>query len=106
MVYNLLANAMKFTLEGGKVQLSAQVNGGYVEISVEDTGIGIADEDMHKLFQEFSQVDGSLSRRHEGTGLGLALSKRLVEMHKGYFKVNSKLGAGSKFSFYLPVDGG
>lgn len=103
VVYNLLANALKFTPEGGHVVLAAALDGDNVLISVSDNGIGIAEEDKDKLFKEFSQVDGSLSRRHEGTGLGLALSKRLVEMHNGRIWVESRLGEGSKFTFVIPI---
>lgn len=103
VVFNLLANALKFTPEGGKVVLSATKHKECVHISISDNGIGIAEDELEKIFQKFSQVDGSLSRRHEGTGLGLALSKKLVEMHGGEIWVESKLGMGSKFTFSIPV---
>ncbi len=103
VIYNLLSNALKFTPEGGEVCLSASIEGSNVIVNVIDTGIGIAQADMHKLFKEFSQVDGSLSRRHEGTGLGLALSKKLVEMHGGTINVESQPGKGSRFYFSIPV---
>src|SRR5207245_11437978 len=82
---NLLSNAIKFTPEGGQVTLAARLEGGegggrHVRVAVSDTGIGIAPEDQAKLFQEFVQLDAAPSRRYEGTGLGLALSKRLVEL--------------------------
>lgn len=102
VVFNLLSNALKFTPEGGIVELSAVMEDNNVMVRVRDTGIGIPEEDREKIFREFSQVDGSLSRRHEGTGLGLALSKKLVEMHGGKLWVNSVLGVGSEFIFSLP----
>lgn len=103
VIFNLLANAVKFTPAGGEVLLSAVTDESSVTISVKDNGIGISEADMDKLFQEFSQVDGSLSRRHEGTGLGLALSKKLVEMHGGSIGVESSPGQGSRFYFTFPV---
>jgi len=75
----------------------------FIEISVEDTGIGIKPEDMDKLFKEFSQIESAYSKTHEGTGLGLALTKRLVELHGGKIWVESEFGKGSKFSFVIPV---
>ena len=104
VLLNLLANATKFTGEGGEITLSAQLDtGGHsVRVAVRDTGIGIAAEDQRKLFQEFVQVDAGASRRYEGTGLGLALSKRLVELHGGSIGVVSELGQGSTFWFTVP----
>jgi signal transduction histidine kinase len=77
-MYNLLSNAVKFTDEGGAITVDARADGKDLVVSVSDTGIGIAPEDLERIFDEFYQVDGSLTRRHEGTGLGLALVKRLV----------------------------
>jgi signal transduction histidine kinase/FixJ family two-component response regulator/HAMP domain-containing protein len=108
VIVNLLSNAVKFTPSGGRVTLKAHplrrgadVRDGDIEISVEDTGIGIPLEDQDRLFTPFTQVDGSLARRHEGTGLGLALSKRLTELHGGVIEVRSAPGHGSTFSLRL-----
>ncbi len=103
IIFNLLSNAVKFTPSGGAVNLTAHTDGAMVEIAVTDTGTGIGLEDQQKLFHEFTQVDGSLSRRHEGTGLGLALTKRLVELHGGTIGVHSALGAGSTFTVRMPI---
>ena len=104
VLLNLLSNAIKFTPDGGRITVAAgPVNGGAeVRIAVTDTGIGIAAEDQPKLFQEFSQLDASASRKYEGTGLGLALSRRLIEMHGGTIGVDSEMGKGSTFWFTLP----
>ena len=104
VLLNLLSNAIKFTPDGGRITvLAAPVNGGAeARIAVTDTGIGIAAEDQPKLFQEFSQLDASASRKYEGTGLGLALSRRLVELQGGQIGVESEMGKGSTFWFTLP----
>jgi len=104
VLLNLLSNAIKFTPDGGRITVAAgPVNGGSaVQIAVTDTGIGIAVEDQPKLFQEFSQLDASASRKYEGTGLGLALSRRLIELHGGTIGVESQMGKGSTFWFTLP----
>jgi signal transduction histidine kinase/HAMP domain-containing protein len=104
VLLNLLSNAIKFTPDGGRITVvAAPVNGGAeARIAVSDTGIGIAAEDLAKLFKEFSQLDASASRKYEGTGLGLALSRRLVEMHGGTIGVESEMGKGSTFWFTLP----
>ena len=104
VLLNLLSNAIKFTPDGGRITVgAAPVNGGAeARIAVSDTGIGIAPEDQPKLFQEFSQLDASASRKYEGTGLGLALSRRLVELHGGAIGVESEMGKGSTFWFTLP----
>ncbi len=105
ILFNLLSNAVKFTPAGGSVSVTARnaSDGDAVEIAVADTGAGISAEDQQKLFREFTQVDGSLSRRHEGTGLGLALTKRLVELHHGTIGVRSAVGEGSTFTVRLPI---
>lgn len=111
VLYNLLSNAVKFTDDGGHVGVTARRShrtGGegheieVVEIAVEDNGIGIAAADMSKLFNPFVQLDASLARRYEGTGLGLVMVKRLVELHGGSVEVTSEVGKRSCFSFWLP----
>jgi signal transduction histidine kinase len=104
VLLNLLSNAIKFTPDGGRITLSARLEDGArrLRVAVSDTGIGIAPHDQLKLFQEFVQLDASHARRYEGTGLGLALSKRLVELHGGTIGVESELGKGSTFWFTLP----
>jgi len=104
IVFNLLSNAVKFTPDGGKVGIKARINGLSAEVTVWDTGIGIAQEDLPKLFMPFTQLESSLSRKYEGTGLGLSLTKELVELHKGKIWVQSQgLGRGASFIFNLPV---
>ena len=124
ILYNLLSNASKFTPEGGSVTVSAIstraplpvpadrstdkarfVSRDAVWISVRDTGMGIQQDDMPKLFHEFSQVDSSASRQQQGTGLGLALSRRFVEMHGGTIGCESVAGTGATFWFILPAEG-
>jgi signal transduction histidine kinase len=103
VVFNLLSNAVKFTPSGGRVDVSAQLTDGVVEISVADTGSGIAAEDQELIFEEFGQAPGHGGVRHEGTGLGLPLSRRFVELHGGRLWVESTLGEGSTFRFTLPI---
>lgn len=103
VLYNLIGNALKFTEHGGFVTIGAKVNGDMVYISVEDTGIGISRMDQEKLFKPFTQIDSSISRKYEGTGLGLALSKELVVLHGGKIWVVSEPGKGSAFTFTIPV---
>jgi signal transduction histidine kinase len=103
ILLNLLSNAVKFTPEGGRVEVRvARVNGA-VEISVTDSGIGIAPEDQEAVFDEFRQVGSDYARKREGTGLGLALVKRFVELHGGRIWVKSVLGEGSTFTFSIPL---
>ena len=104
ILLNLLSNAIKFTPDGGRITLAAGAVNGDAEarIAVTDTGIGIAAEDQPRLFKEFSQLDASASRKYEGTGLGLALSRRLVELQGGEIGVESEIGKGSTFWFTLP----
>jgi signal transduction histidine kinase len=100
---NLLSNAVKFTPEGGHIGLKAGRKNGLVEIAVTDTGIGIAPEDQAAIFEEFRQVGSDETRKQEGTGLGLTLAKKFVELHGGKIWVQSEVGRGSTFTFTLPV---
>ncbi len=102
VLLNLLSNAIKFTPEGGQVRLAGRPDSDGVRVEVADTGIGISPADQQKLFREFVQLDPSASRHYEGTGLGLALCKRLVELHGGHIGVDSDRGRGSTFWFTLP----
>jgi len=102
ILLNLLSNAVKFTPDGGRVSLTATLADGAVEISVADTGIGIAAADQAAVFEEFRQVGGDYARKREGTGLGLALVRRFVELHGGRIWVKSEVGQGSTFTFTLP----
>ncbi|TMC11796.1 MAG: PAS domain S-box protein [Chloroflexi bacterium] len=103
VVLNLLSNAVKFTPDGGRVEISIRREAHQVEIRVLDSGIGIAAENLEKIFDEYSQVDDSRSRNHEGTGLGLAVSRRLTTLMAGTLTVKSTLGKGSVFSLRLPA---
>jgi signal transduction histidine kinase len=128
IIYNLLSNAVKFTPEGGSVCISAQMSEygmlnadvkraanvsysqaeiqhtHYIQISVADTGIGIKNDDLNRIFNPFEQVDGSSSRAYQGTGLGLSLTRNLVELHGGTIWVESEgEGKGTTFRFVLPA---
>jgi signal transduction histidine kinase len=103
IMLNLLSNAVKFTLEGGTVGVTARLNGALVEIAVADTGVGIAAADQEAIFEEFKQVGSDYTKKAEGTGLGLALTKRFIELHGGTIRVSSTPGKGSTFTFTLPV---
>ena len=102
ILLNLLSNAVKFTPEGGRIGIKARQGDGNVEISVTDTGIGIVPEDQANIFEEFRQVGGDYAHKREGTGLGLTLAKKFVELHGGKIWVESEAGKGSTFSFALP----
>jgi signal transduction histidine kinase len=102
VLLNLLSNALKFTPEGGRIDVSAGVHDGVAEIAVADTGVGIAPKDQEAVFEEFRQV-GTADKKVEGTGLGLALSRKFVELHGGRIWVKSQVGHGSTFTFTLPV---
>jgi CheY-like chemotaxis protein/anti-sigma regulatory factor (Ser/Thr protein kinase) len=115
VLINLLNNAVKFTLEGGtitlevsQVQLESSTTNltplNYIKIAVIDTGIGISAENIQKLFQPFIQIDSALNRQYTGTGLGLALVKRLVELHGGTIELTSEVGVGSCFAINLPIN--
>jgi PAS domain S-box-containing protein len=104
VLYNLVSNAVKFTEAGGQVGIAVDaVDPGKLRLRVRDTGIGIRPEDLGKMFVEFQQIDSTAARRHEGTGLGLALTKRLVELQGGSISVESEVGRGSLFTVLLPV---
>ncbi len=110
ILYNLVSNAIKFTPQGGEVRITGRLEGdsegfnnGVALFEVRDTGIGIEAEHLDMIFESFHQVDNSYSRQYQGTGLGLALSRKLVEMHGGKIWVNSTPGVGSTFGFTLPV---
>jgi signal transduction histidine kinase len=102
VLLNLLSNALKFTSEGGRIDVRAALREGRAEVSVADTGVGIAPEDQEAVFEEFRQV-GTADKKVEGTGLGLALSRKFIELHGGRIWVESELGRGSTFTFTLPV---
>jgi len=102
VVLNLLSNAVKFTPEGGRVAVGAARADGSVEVSVSDTGIGIAQDEQEAIFEEFRQAGSDYTRKREGTGLGLALSRKFVELHGGRIWVKSEVGKGSTFTFTLP----
>jgi sensor domain CHASE-containing protein/signal transduction histidine kinase len=105
ILYNLLDNAIKFSQESGLVKIEAKKKGDLVEITVKDNGIGIKAEDQRKLFKPFSQVDPFSSKKFQGTGLGLALVKQIVNLHGGYVWFSSKIGEGSTFAFTIPISG-
>jgi GAF domain-containing protein len=104
ILLNLLSNAVKFTPEGGRIDVAAGLNKDSVEISVSDTGIGIAQEHQETIFEEFRQVGTDAAKKREGTGLGLTLTKKFVELHGGTILVESVIGKGSTFTFTLPLN--
>ena len=103
VLLNLLSNAVKFTPDGGTINVRARRADGEVQVSVQDTGIGIAPEDQATVFEEFQQVGTASDRSREGTGLGLTLAKRFVELHGGRIWVESEIGTGTMFTFAIPV---
>lgn len=103
ILVNLLSNAIKFTQEGGSVTLRIWLNDDTAILQIEDTGIGIPEHQIPLLFQKFQQLDASYHRKYEGTGLGLALTKQLVELHGGQIEVTSTVGVGSRFTVHLPT---
>ena len=102
VLINLIDNAIKFTPSGGEITVGTKVHDKFIEIFVQDTGIGIAPNQHEKIFEKFYQVDGSTTRQYSGVGLGLAIAKSIVELHGGDIWVESQLGKGSKFIFTLP----
>jgi signal transduction histidine kinase len=103
ILVNLLTNAVKFTPEGGQIKVEATLGDSAVIISVTDTGIGIAKEDQEAIFEEFRQVGTNYAQKREGTGLGLSLTRKFVELHGGQIWVESELGKGATFTFTLPI---
>jgi signal transduction histidine kinase len=102
IMLNLLTNAVKFTPDGGKVDVHARLVDGVLEVAVTDTGIGIAKDDQATVFEEFRQVGRHYTNKQEGTGLGLSLTQRFVELHGGTLTLVSEPGQGSTFTFTLP----
>ena len=102
VLLNLLSNALKFTPEGGEIHVRAELRDGMAQISVTDSGVGIAPEDQEAVFEEFRQV-GKAEKKAEGTGLGLAISRKFIELHGGRIWVKSQVGTGSTFAFTLPL---
>jgi signal transduction histidine kinase len=102
VLLNLLSNALKFTPEGGRIDVRAAFRDSTAEISVTDTGVGLAPEDLDTVFEEFRQV-GTAAKKVEGTGLGLAISRKFIELHGGKIWVKSQVGTGSTFAFTLPL---
>ncbi len=103
ILVNLLSNALKFTPKGGRVEVSAELEGERVRLTVADTGVGIAPEDVERLFDKYEQARSRATRGEKGTGLGLYITRQLVELHGSEIQVKSELGRGSVFSFTLPV---
>ncbi|WP_051040685.1 sensor histidine kinase [Clostridium celatum] len=100
-VINLIGNAVKFTPEGGEIHVYIKVINEKVEITVEDTGIGISKEDQEFIFKRFSQVEGTNATKVSSSGIGLTLVKHIVELHNGYVKLESEINKGSKFTIVL-----
>ena len=104
IIYNLLSNAVKFTPDGGRVQMEAELAGGFVQVSIADTGIGIKERDLQRIFDPFEQAESSLSRRFQGTGLGLSLTRSMVDLHGGKIWAESEgEGKGARFFFLMPT---
>ena len=101
--YNLISNAFKFTSANGEIKVCLKVINSLIEIRIKDTGIGIPADRISHIFDRFYQIDSSSTREHEGTGIGLALTKELIELHKGSIHVNSKEGEGTEFLIQLPI---
>src|ERR687894_626301 len=103
VLVNLVSNALKFTPRGGRVSLSAAPDGARVRVSVADTGVGIPEEDLRDIFDKYAQARSRATRSEKGTGLGLYITRQLVELHGGHIEVQSEVGKGSTFSFTIPV---
>ena len=106
IMHNLLSNAVKYTPENGNISVNANIVADNLQVSIADTGIGIPEDKIEKVFDPFNQVDSSTTRKYDGTGLGLALVKEYVEMHGGEIWVESEVGKGSTFTFTIPLDKG
>ena len=103
IITNILSNAFKFTANGGRIEVTIDKDENYVNIIISDTGIGIPKEKIAKIFDRFYQVDGSHTREQEGTGIGLSLTKELVELHKGKIEVESEEGKGTNVKVSIPL---
>jgi two-component system, cell cycle sensor histidine kinase DivJ len=104
ILINLLSNAIKFTRRGGKVVVAGEVEGAFATLAVEDTGVGIAEDDLSHVGDPFFQVRTAYDRTHDGTGLGLSIVKGLVELHGGYLAIRSRVGVGTRVAVRLPID--
>jgi signal transduction histidine kinase len=102
---NLLTNAIKFTGPSGRIMVSAEQKNGEVNVHVADTGVGIPQTEVDRIFERFYQVEPHLTRTHGGLGLGLAIAKGMIDLHGGHIWVESVEGKGSRFSFSVPIDG-
>ncbi len=105
MLLNLLSNAIKFTPEGGEVRISVFRRGTSIAIAVSDNGIGIKEDDIAKVLEPFGQIDSPLARKHDGTGLGLSLTRELAEQHGGSLEIESTVDVGTTATILLPFDG-
>jgi signal transduction histidine kinase len=104
ILLNLLSNAVKFTPEGGRVTVRAMIDDGRrMRLAVSDTGIGIAQKDMPRVLEAFGQIDSAMNRKHAGTGLGLPLTRSLIELHGGEFAIESEVGKGTTVSARFPA---
>jgi signal transduction histidine kinase len=103
VLVNLVSNALKFTPKGGRVRVSAAREGALVRVSVADTGVGIPADDLKDIFDKYAQARSRATRSEKGTGLGLYITRQLVELHGGKIEVQSEVGKGSTFSFTIPV---
>jgi cell cycle sensor histidine kinase DivJ len=104
ILLNLVSNAIKFTPRGGRVNVGAHCEGAMLAIEVEDTGVGIGEDDLPRLGEAFFQARASYDRRHDGTGLGLSIVKGLVRLHGGDMNIRSRLGKGTRVTVRLPID--
>jgi signal transduction histidine kinase len=102
ILLNLISNSIKFTPEGGEIKISAGMTDGEVTLTIADTGIGMSADDIPKALTRFGQIDSRLSRKYDGTGLGLPLSKRLIELHGGTLAIDSIVGTGTTVTIRFP----